>query len=82
MIGKLAYELYPQVKEYFEKAYKLVLDQYKADIPEHLHWQMGNFLCNYLNSFVTCSLYEGMKRGILSVPDDINKEWLSLFVSE
>lgn len=82
MIEKLAYELYPQVKEYFEKAYGLILDQYRADIPEHLHWQMGNFLSNYLNSFVTCSLYEGMERNILSVPDDTNKEWLSLFASE
>ena len=59
-----------------------MLDEYEAAVPKHLHWQMGNFLSNHLGNFVTCSLYVGVKNGILSAPDDNNKDWLSLFASE
>ena len=81
-LEQLAYDLYPQVLKFFDTAYKLVLDTYQAAIPKHLHWQMGNFLSNHLGSFVTCSLYEGVKNGLLSAPDHNNKEWLSLFASD
>lgn len=81
-LEELAYELYPQVYEIFFKAYRFILDEYKATVPKHLHWQMGNFLSNHLNNFVTCSLYEGVKNGSLSAPDENNKEWLSLFTAE
>lgn len=81
-LEKLAYELYPKVLKYFDKAYRQVLDEYESAIPRHLHWQMGNFLSKHLNCFITCSLYEGMKNGILSVPDENNRDWLSLFASE
>ena len=81
-LQQLAYEFYPTVQKYFDRAYRLVLDEYKSTIPKHLHWQMGNFLSNHLGNFVTCSLYEGMKNGVLSVPDENNKDWLSLFASE
>lgn len=43
---------------------------------------MGNFLSNNLNLFVTCSLNDAEKNGVLSTPDENNKEWLSLFASE
>jgi len=43
---------------------------------------MNNFLTNPLGHFVNMSLYEGMKNGILSQPDENNKSWLSLFASE
>lgn len=78
----LSYELYPNVKNYFDKAYSLVLNDYRRFVPNHLHWQMGNFLSNYLGNFITCSLYEGVKNEILSMPDENNKSWLSLFASE
>lgn len=81
-LEELSYELYPQVDKFFNKAYQLVLDEYEATVPKHLHWQMGNFLSNHLGNFVTCSLYEGVKNGILSAPDDNNMDWLSLFASE
>jgi hypothetical protein len=39
-------------------------------------------MSNYLNPFVTCSLYEAYNKGLLSQPDENNKEWLSLFAAE
>lgn len=81
-LEQLAYEFYPIAQKYFNKAYDLVLYEYKATVPKHLHWQMGNFLSNNLRYFVTCSLYEGVKNGVLSTPDENNKDWLSLFASE
>ena len=81
-IKRLSYELYGKVKNYFVRAYQLILGEYESTVPKHLHEQMGNFLSNHLGFFVTCSLYEGIKRGVLSKPDENNREWLSLFVSE
>ena len=81
-LERLAYEFYPVALRFFDTVYKQVLDEYQSTIPKHLHWQMGNFLSNYLGNFVTCSLYEGVKNGILSEPDENNKEWLSLIASE
>lgn len=81
-IQHISYELYDKVKIYFDKAYAQILDEYERTVPKHLYWQMGNFLSNHLAGFVTCSLFEGMKNGILSEPDGDNKAWLSLFVSE
>lgn len=66
----------------FKKAWRHILAVYQATVPKHLHWQMGNFLSNYLNHFVTCSLYDGLKSGALSLPDENNTKWLSLFASE
>ena len=76
------YREYGKVKNYFVRAYQLILGEYESTVPKHLHEQMGNFLSNHLGIFVTCSLYEGIKRGVLSKPDENNREWLSLFVSE
>jgi RNA polymerase sigma factor (sigma-70 family) len=81
-IEKLAYAFYETAKKYCKTAYDLVLKEYLPGVPLHLQWQMGNFLSNHLNNFVTCSLYEGVRNGILSQPDEFNKEWLSLFASE
>lgn len=79
-LRELAEEFYPEARESFSKAWKMVLERYEASVPKHLHWQMGNFLSNYLNLFVTCSLYEGVKEHLLSQPDENNREWLSLYV--
>jgi len=65
-----------------ERAWKIVLDEYSETVPRHLYWQMGNFLANHLNYFVSCSLQCARERGILSEPDASGKEWLSLFASE
>ena len=81
-LWELAYKFYPTALKYFNKAYNLVLNEYKSTIPKHLHWQMGNLLSYYLGNFVTSSLYEGVKNRILSLPDENNKEWLSLFTAE
>ena len=55
------------------------MEEYETTVPKHLHWQMGNFLSNYLNGFVTCTLYDAMKQGALSNPNVEGREWLSLF---
>ena len=81
-IEKLAYTFYDTAAPFFKAAYDVVLAEYAHTVPKHLHRQMGNFLSNYLNMFVTCSLYEAVNRGILSKPDENNKAWLSLFASE
>ncbi len=81
-IEKIAHEFFDTVSSLIEGAWKIVLDEYLSTIPNHLHWQMGNFLANNLNHFVTCSLHCAYKDAKLSKPDENNKEWLSLFVSE
>jgi RNA polymerase sigma factor (sigma-70 family) len=82
LIENIAYVFYDKAKKYFKNAYDIILSEYASSIPRHLEWQMGNFLSNYLNSFVTCSLYEAYKNKILSKPDAHNKPWLSLFACE
>lgn len=81
-IEKMAHEFYGEVEESFTAAYELVRKEYLSTTPKHLHWQMGNFLSNHLNVFVTCSLFRAKEAGILSQPDEDNKAWLSLFASE
>lgn len=81
-LEQMAHEFYKEVSELIKKAYELVLDEYVKTVPEHLHWQMGNFLSNSLNFFVTCSLFEADKNKALSSPTEHDKAWLSLFVSE
>lgn len=81
-IEQLAREFYDTVVPMIERAWNIVLDEYASSVPKHLHWQMGNFLCNNLNHFVTCSLHCAYQNGKLSEPDENNKEWLSLFASE
>lgn len=82
IIEELSHTFYNTAKEYYKTAYNLILKEYMCGVPKHLQWQMGNFLSNHLNKFVTCSLYEGMNNKLLSKPDEFNKEWLSLFASE
>lgn len=81
-IEKMAYEFYGEAEACFATAYELVRKEYLSTIPKHLHWQMGNFLSNSLNQFVTCSLYRAIEAGMLSQPNEDNKTWLSLFASE
>ena len=81
-LEKMAQEFSASVASLVESAYKIVLEEYEKTVPKHLHWQMGNFLSNYLYSFVTCSLFEANKAGALSEPTKNNKYWLSLFASE
>ncbi len=81
-IEKMACEFYSMVSSLIDRAYQLVLEEYVADIPKHLHWQMGHVLANHLNRFVSFSLYHAWQDQKLSEPDETNKEWLSLFASE
>lgn len=77
-----AMEFYPAALPFLQKAYGIILAEHEGSIPRHLRWQMGNFLSNHLGIFVTGSLYEGMGKHVLSVPDETDREWLSLFASE
>ncbi len=81
-IEKLAREFYHAVSPLIGQAWQIILDEYASDVPKHLRWQMGNFLGNHLNHFVTCSLKDAYQNGKLSEPDETNKKWLSLFVGE
>jgi len=81
-LNELAKDFYTIAKKYFSKAWQIILDIYKDSVPKHLRWQMGNFLSNNLNAFVTCSIYESEKNGLLSTPSDADKAWLSLFAGE
>ncbi|MHB8964213.1 MAG: RNA polymerase sigma factor, partial [Saccharofermentanales bacterium] len=81
-IQAIASRFYEVSAVFFKKAYDIVLDEYLKSVPKHLHWQMGNFLSNHLNNFVTCSLFEAFNSGQLSKPDEQNKAWLSLLASE
>ena len=78
----MAQEFAKSVCDIVKSSYKLVLDEYEASVPKHLHWQMGNFLSNALTIFVTCSLYEAEKNGVLSSSDTEGKYWLSLLATE
>lgn len=79
---RTAMEFYPTALEFLQRAYGMVLEENEASIPKRLRWQMGNFLSNNLGIFVTGSLYEGMRKNMLSVPGENDREWLSLFASE
>ena len=78
MSEEICRELLPIV----HKAYCIIRSEYEKTVPAHLHWQMGNFLTNGLNYLVTCSLFEAEKRGLLSVPNEDNKVWISIFATE
>jgi len=81
-IQELANSFYNKAMVYFKKAYNIVLSEYEKEVPKHLQWQMGNFLSNHLNVFVTCTLYTAKQNGLLSIPKDSDKAWLSLFATE
>ena len=78
----MAQEFAKSVCDIAKSSYKLVLDEYEQTVPKHLHWQMGNFLSNALTIFVTCSLYEAEKDGVLSTINTEGKYWLSLLATE
>ena len=76
---QLAMEFYKEAEPVFTQAWKIITEEFEKTVPKHLHWQMENFLSNYLNGFVTCTLYDAMNQGLLSDPDVEGREWLSLF---
>jgi RNA polymerase sigma factor (sigma-70 family) len=80
-LERLALGFYPEAAQYFQTAWERILRAYEADVPKRLRWQMGNFLSNNLNAFVTNALYDAMARGALSAPGE-GREWLSLFATE
>lgn len=82
MVKNLALEFYDTALPFFETAWKQVLDEYEETVPKHLRSQMANFLSNHLSNFVTCSLYEALNNGDISVGDDKARPWISLFASE
>ena len=81
-LEQLAREFYGTASPLIARAWDIVMDEYAPTVPRHLHPQMGNFLANQLNHFVTCSLQCAYRNGDLSEPDERNREWLSLFASE
>jgi len=82
ILENIAYRFYDTAFPLLLKAYNIIAEEYSSTVPSHLHCQMNNFLTNPLSHFVNMSLYEGVKNGILSQPDEHNKSWLSLFASE
>jgi len=81
-IEKMAQEFAESVQDITRGAYDIILEEYEKTVPKHLRRQMGNFLSNALTIFVTCSLYEAERDGILSVPTENNRYWLSLIATE
>jgi len=81
-IQSLCDNFYEKASGYFKRTWDIITDEFEKIVPKNLHWQMGNLMSNYLNPFVTCSLYEAYNKGILSQPDENNKAWLSLFATE
>jgi len=81
-IQSLCDSFYETASRYFKRAWDIISEEFERTVPKHLHWQMGNLLSNYLNPFVTCSLYEAYNKNLLSEPDENNKAWLSLFAAE
>jgi len=81
-LQRIADEFYPRARPYLDKAWAMIRARYEKSVPIRLRWQMGNFLSNALGVFVTASMYEGVREGALSVPDENNRQWLSLFVTE
>ena len=81
-IERTSQEFYREVEPIIREAYEIVRKEYLPTIPKHLHWQMGNFLSNYLNQLVTCSLYRAKEAGMLSQPNEDTRTWLSLFASD
>ncbi len=81
-LAELTNEVYPQFKPYLDTAYKIITGTLVPDVPKHLLPQAANRLSNYLHIFVTRSLYDAVERGLLSVPTEDNRPWLSLYAAE
>lgn len=78
----IADEAYPQFKKYFDIAYAIILKERAGDIPKHLQKDAVGSITNSLTIFVTRSLYEAEQRGLLSVPTETDRDWLSLYATE
>lgn len=78
----LANDIYPQFKPCLDTAYEIIKNTLVPDVPKHLMKQAANRLSNYLHIFITRSLYEAEQRGLLSVPTETDRHWLSLYATE
>lgn len=81
-LESIANEVYAQFKHYFDTAYTIIKNTLVPDVPKHLLKQAANRLSNSLHIFITRSLYEAEQQGLLSTPDENNRDWLSLFATE
>ena len=81
-LAELTNTVYPQFKPHLDAAYKIITDTLVPDVPNHLLPQAANRLSNYLHIFITRSLYDAVGRGLLSVPTETDRPWLSLYAAE
>ena len=80
--SELTNTVYPQFKPHLDAAYKIITDTLVPDVPKHLMDQAANRLSNSLHIFITRSLYDAVGRGLLSVPTETDRNWLSLYAAE
>lgn len=81
-LAELTNTVYPQFKPHLDAAYKIITDTLVPDVPKHLMDQAANRLSNYLHIFITRSLHDAVGRGLLSVPTETDRNWLSLYAAE
>ena len=81
-LAELTNEVYPQFRPYLDTAYQIITDTLVPDVPKHLMDQAANRLSNYLHIFITRSLYDAVGHGLLSVPTETDRPWLSLYAAE
>lgn len=81
-LAELTNTVYPQFRPYLDTAYGIIKSALVPDIPKHLTEQAANRLTNYLHIFITRSLYDAEARGLLSVPTENDRHWLSLYAAE
>lgn len=81
-LAELTNTVYPQFRPHLDAAYKIITDTLIPDVPKHLLPQAANRLSNSLHIFITRSLYDAGERGLLSVPTEDDRPWLSLYAAE
>ncbi len=64
------------MRDYFERAYAIVLKKHWPHIPEEIRWQAANMLLNTLNGFVPYTWQRGLERGLLCPPSGEEAYWL------
>ena len=81
-LNEIAVEFGRQAEDIFLRVKEIVWEHYAISVPRELAWQMGNLLSNHFYSLITCTYYEAVAGGKLSLPKEESKLWISLLVSE
>jgi len=73
-------ELYPQVESMYAGLYWAFRSRLDGQVPEYLTGEIDVNLRAYVGSLIPATLAKGVEKGLLSIPEDLNKGYLSFYV--